>query len=237
VSQSAAIALGEISEARFDEEVLTAAGPVLVEFFATWCGSCRGFAPTLQQVAAEYAGRVTVMQVNAEENPELVRRYGMSSTPTLLLFAGGEPTATLVGAQSADALRELLNAIGVERPSPVPAAWVPVDACTLPTAAQPLRVAEFEALFASALRGIERRRPGWLRLHLDGNTEVKSSARELTARESSCCSFFDFQLTATDNGLVLDVRVPDERIEVLDGLARQAEAARRGAGTGSGTRA
>jgi hypothetical protein len=66
---------------------------------------------------------------------------------------------------------------------------------------------------------------------------VKSSARELIARESSCCSFFDFQLTATDNGLVLDVRVPDERIEVLDGLAHQADAARRGAGTGSGTRA
>jgi hypothetical protein len=177
------------------------------------------------------------MQVNAEENPELVRRYGVSSTPTLLLFAGGEPTATLVGAPSANALRELLNAIGVERPSPVPAAWVPVDACTLSTAGQPLRVAEFEALFATALRGIERREPGWLRLYLDGNTEVKSSTRELTARESSSCSFFDFQLTATDNALVLDVRVPDERIEVLDGLARQADAARRGAGTGSGTRA
>ena len=235
MGQSAAIVLGATSDTTFDE-VVTAAGPVLVEFFATWCGSCRRFAPTLQQVAAEYAGRVTVMQVNAEENPELVRRYGISSTPTLLLFSGGEPTATMVGTQSADALRGLLDAIGAERPSPVPAAWVPVDACTLPTAAQPLRVAEFDALFATALRGVERPEPGWLRLHLDGNTEVESATRELTARESSCCSFFDFQLT-TNAALVLDVRVPDERIEVLEGLARQAEASRRGAGTGSGTRA
>ena len=92
-------------------------------------------------------------------------------------------------------------------------------------------------LFAIALREVERPEPGWLRLHLDGNTEVESATRELTARESSCCSFFDFQLTTSDNALVLDVRVPDERIEVLDGLARQAEASRRGAGTGSGTRA
>ena len=66
MGQSAAIVLGATSDTTFDE-VVTAAGPVLVEFFANWCGSCRRFAPTLQQVAAEYAGRVTVMQVNAEE--------------------------------------------------------------------------------------------------------------------------------------------------------------------------
>jgi hypothetical protein len=104
-----------------------------------------------------------------------------------------------------------------------PVTWAPVDACTLPTAEQPLRVAEFDALFATALRGMERREPGWLRLHLDGSAE--GDARELTARESSCCSFFDFRIGTTEGGVTLDVRVPDARTDVLDGLARRAEAA------------
>jgi hypothetical protein len=110
-------------------------------------------------------------------------------------------------------------------------AWVPVEACTLPTAEQPLRVAEFEALFAGALRGVERREPGWLRLVLDGAADVEGRARELVARESSCCSFFDFRLTPDAGHVLLDVRVPAARTDVLDGLARQAEAARTGAGT------
>ncbi len=107
-----------------------------------------------------------------------------------------------------------------------PVSWVPVEACTLPTAEQPLRVAEFGALFGSALRGLERREPGRLRLHLAGDSHVEASARELIARESECCSFFDFRLTPVDDGLRLDVLVPAARVDVLDGLARQAEAAR-----------
>ena len=108
-----------------------------------------------------------------------------------------------------------------------PVTWAPVDACALPTAERPLRVAEFDALFATHLRGMERREPGWLRLNLDRSAEMY--VRELTARESSCCSFFDFRITPTEGGLALDVRVPEARIEVLDGIARQA-----GAATGSG---
>jgi thioredoxin len=238
VAESAASVLGETSDARFDQEVLGAGGPVLVEFFATWCGSCRRFAPTLEEVAAEYVGRVPVVKVNADENPELVRRYGVSSTPTLALFSGGERAGTLVGAQSADAVRELLAPVVQDRlaaePASGPVAWVPVDACTLPTAEQPLRAAEFDALFATALRGVERREPGWLRLHLDAGAGVEARTRDLTARESSCCSFFDFQLTTAEGGLTLDVWVPEGRIEVLDGIARLAEAARAGTGTGSG---
>jgi hypothetical protein len=109
--------------------------------------------------------------------------------------------------------------------------WAAVDACTLPTAEQPLRVAEFDALFATALRGMERREPRWLRLDLDRNAEVQ--ARELVARESSCCSFFDFRFTATGGGLALDVRVPEARIDVLDGIEHRARAA--GPVAGSGT--
>lgn len=104
-------------------------------------------------------------------------------------------------------------------------AWAPVDACTLPTEEQPLREAEFDALFATALSRVERPAPERLQLIFDGDTVVTSAVRDLVARESSCCSFFDFRLTAADN-IVLDVRVPAARIAVLDGLARRAEDAR-----------
>jgi thiol-disulfide isomerase/thioredoxin len=154
-----------------------AGGPLLAEFFATWCGCYRRFAPTLEALAREYAGRVPVVQVNANQSLAV----------------------------------------------PVPE-WAPVDACTLPTAQQPLREAEFNELFAGSLRGIQRREPRWLRLYL--NPGAEGSARDLVARESSCCSFFDFRFTDEKVQLVLDVRVPRERVSVLDGLARQAQDAR-----------
>jgi thioredoxin len=228
--------LARTSDARFDQDVLGAGGPVLVEFFATWCGSCRRFAPTLEKVAVEYAGRVPVVQVDADENPESVRRYGVSSTPTLVLFSNGEPAGTLVGAQPEDTVRELLAPVSepppADEPVPAPLAWAPVDACTLPTAEQPLREAEFDALFATAVRDVERLAPTLLRMNLTAGAGVEARTRELTARESSCCSFFDFQLMPAEDRLVLDVRVPSARIEVLDGLARRAEAAR-GGGSGA----
>jgi thioredoxin len=224
----------ESNDARFEEDVFGAGGPVLVEFFATWCGSCRRFTPTLEALAGEYAGRVPVVKVNADENPELVIRYGVSSTPTLILFSGGEPAGTLVGAQPADAVRALLDSVveqrATSRPVPVPM-WAPGDACTLPTAEQPLREAEFDELFAAALRGMERHEPGWLRLHLDPGAEA--SARDLVARESSCCSFFDFQFISEEGRLVLNVRAPRERMPVLDGIAGRAQAARERAGSGA----
>jgi hypothetical protein len=100
--------------------------------------------------------------------------------------------------------------------------WIPADACTLPTAERPLRVAEFDALFATALRAVERPAPDQLRLELDA--AAAASARQLVARESRCCSFFDFRFTPADDRLLLDVRVPASRIDVLDGLARRAGA-------------
>jgi hypothetical protein len=142
------------------------------------------------------------------------------------------------GAQSVGAVRELLTTMTEDRPAdepgPVPLAWARVDACTLPTAERPVREAEFDALFAAALHSVERPAANWLRLNLDAGAGVETRARDLTARESSCCSFFDFRLTTTDGAPTLDVRVPEARIEVLDGLARRAEAARAGGGTGSG---
>ena len=117
--------------------------------------------------------------------------------------------------------------MAIDQPATTPdAAWAPVDDCTLPTPERPLREAEFDALFAAHLRSCERPGQTSLRLSLDGGPGVEATTRELLARESSCCSFFDFDLVRAGDLLVLDVRVPAARVEVLDGLARRAAAAR-----------
>ncbi|MET8046835.1 hypothetical protein ABZU75_04475 [Streptosporangium sp. NPDC005286] len=99
--------------------------------------------------------------------------------------------------------------------------WAPAE-CTLPAEERPLRVAEFDELFASALRGLERVGPTHLRLTLDDGAEVERTARDLTARETGCCSFFAFALTPGGDGLALDIEVPAVHAKVLDGLAVRA---------------
>ncbi|MDO3702635.1 hypothetical protein Q3W71_13240 [Micromonospora sp. C28SCA-DRY-2] len=103
-------------------------------------------------------------------------------------------------------------------------AWVP-DACTLPTAERPLRLAEFTEFFRTAVRGVDRPSARHLRLRLDGSARVEQAARDLIARESSCCSFFTFDLARSGpDALTLEVRVPAAYVEVLDGLAATADA-------------
>ncbi|SCE99244.1 hypothetical protein [Micromonospora chokoriensis] len=105
-------------------------------------------------------------------------------------------------------------------------AWVP-ETCTLPTAERPLRLAEFDRFFTEAVRGLERLSAQHLRLHLDGGTQVEEAARDLTARESSCCSFFTFGLSRADAGLLsLDVRVSAAHVDVLDALVERAVSVR-----------
>ena len=100
------------------------------------------------------------------------------------------------------------------------------DACTLPTADRPLRLAEFETLFADHLTDTS-----WagdrLRLSLSGGAGLREQVADLTARESSCCSFFEFALSGPTDAFVLEVGVPPERREILDALAALAQAARR----------
>jgi len=98
--------------------------------------------------------------------------------------------------------------------------WVPVDACTLPTAAQPLRLLEFDDLFAAALRDVERIAADRLLLSFDPAAEVP--VRDLLAREASCCGFFAFEVTPADGELLVEVAVPLERRETLDDLAVRA---------------
>lgn len=219
-------AVREIGADQFD--VVVGSGDVVVEFFATWCGSCLRVAPVLDAISADLAGSADFVKVNVDEAAELVARYDVRSTPTLLVFrdglAVGDP---LVGAHPEATVRQMITAALASSSTPRAddrLAWVPVDACTLPTAEQPFRVAEFTALFAESLRGIERPAGAQLRLVIDAAAEER--ARDLAVRESSCCSFFTFDFERAADGQVwMQVGVPAERVSVLDGLAAQAAAA------------
>jgi hypothetical protein len=101
--------------------------------------------------------------------------------------------------------------------------WVP-EACTLPVAERPLRLAGFDALFAEAATGLERVDAGRLRLVLKADPRTAGRAAELAARETGCCSFFTFVLTATGGALTLEVVVPERHVAVLDSLADRAAA-------------
>ncbi|WP_328331605.1 MULTISPECIES: thioredoxin [unclassified Streptomyces] len=88
-----------VTDADFDTEVLAAGLPVLVEFTADWCGPCRQLAPVLSAVAGEEAGRLKVVQLDVDSNPEVMVRYGVLSMPTLMVFRDGEPVKSMVGAR------------------------------------------------------------------------------------------------------------------------------------------
>lgn len=96
--------------------------------------------------------------------------------------------------------------------------WVP-EACTLPTAERPIRVAEFDTLLGTAVRGVDRMDETRLRLELDPSPDIAGRAAQLAAKETGCCSFFTFTLTADGAGVRLDVAVPEGRTDVLDALA------------------
>ncbi len=95
------------------------------------------------------------------------------------------------------------------------------DACTMPTAERPLRLAEFDALFATSVRSV-RRHGNDVRLHLAGTEGLLERVRDLTARETACCSFFTFTIEGTDQHLTVDISVPPARQEILEALAERA---------------
>lgn len=97
-----------ITNENFDEIVLRSDKPVLVDFWAEWCGPCRMFSPIVDEFAEENEGKVKVGKVNVDEQPDLASRYGVMSIPTAILFKNGEIASTLVGVQPKTALEELI---------------------------------------------------------------------------------------------------------------------------------
>ena len=98
-----------VTDDTFDAEVLQSQGPVLVDYWAEWCGPCKAIAPTLEEVAKEYTGKLKVAKVNVDENQEIPRKYGIRGIPTLMLFKNGNIEATKVGALSKSQLTAFLD--------------------------------------------------------------------------------------------------------------------------------
>src|SRR5881396_3470999 len=93
-----------LTDENFSQEVLKSPVPVLVDFWAAWCGPCRAIAPAVEEIATEYNGRLKVVKVDVDENQEVSIRYGVRSIPTLIVFKNGDPVETLIGAYPKPAL-------------------------------------------------------------------------------------------------------------------------------------
>src|SRR6185503_20430334 len=99
----------DVTDATFENEVLQSGEPVLVDFWAEWCGPCHAVAPILEKIAEERAGELRLVKVNIDEEPEIAERYGIASIPTMVLFKDGEPAAAAIGAQPKGALEAQLG--------------------------------------------------------------------------------------------------------------------------------
>jgi thioredoxin 1 len=92
------MSVGKVSDATFETEVLKAAEPVVVDFWAEWCGPCRMIAPALEEIAGSMGSKVKIVKLNVDENPKTAEKYGIMSIPTLMLFKNGELASRQVGA-------------------------------------------------------------------------------------------------------------------------------------------
>jgi len=101
----------EFTDANFDQEVLKSNQPVLVDFWAPWCGPCKIIAPIVAEISTEYAGKLKVGKLNTDDNQGVAARYGVMSIPTVMIFKNGEMVARIVGAQPKQALTGKIDAV------------------------------------------------------------------------------------------------------------------------------
>ncbi len=99
----------QITDADFDSAVLKSSVPVLVDFWAPWCGPCRALGPVIDELSAEYEGKVSIVKMNVDENPSTPGKYGIRAIPTMILFKNGQVVEQVTGAVSKSSLKDLLN--------------------------------------------------------------------------------------------------------------------------------
>jgi thioredoxin len=100
----------KVTDATFDRAVLKASGPVVVDFWAEWCGPCRMISPALEEISNSLNGKVTILKLNVDENPATAAKYGVMSIPTLMLFKGGQLASRQVGAAPKQKLEQWITA-------------------------------------------------------------------------------------------------------------------------------